>query len=265
MSEADSNNNNQKPKRAGFLVHSIFYLGLMIILLSAVNAIVIPLNDGLFSVDGFECPNPVAERVYIFCRIIVVYAALLNIILLLLKLVISSIMFLFKLPRSRGFAYLVLGLIFTIIGAMFDEVNYQTQIRNNPINACKSNMIHVRDLIDLYKKKHQQQLPSFENWHYALDMEAESMRNHFRCEGSNTPEELRDYALNSNLKGLQLDKVPGDVVLLFETNKPDKTPLGTEESITAKNHKGKGIIIMFADFHLEYVRAKDFDKLRWKP
>ena len=72
------------------------------------------------------------------------------------------------------------------------------------------------------------------------------------------------YALNSNLTGMRLADIPNDVVLIFETE-PVKHPSGGADSITSQHHYGKGAVVLFADLHIEFIKTKDFNDLRWEP
>ena len=77
------------------------------------------------------------------------------------------------------------------------------------------------------------------------------------------------YAFNQNLRDICLSEIPGDVVLFFETEipsgrEPAKNPVGGCESI-AKHHYDRGAVVMFADLRIEFVKAEDFNNLRWQP
>ncbi len=67
------------------------------------------------------------------------------------------------------------------------------------------------------------------------------------------------YAMNPNCK----PNSPPDMVLLFET-KGGWNQFGGPEILTTENHKPKGCNILFNDRRVEFVRAKDLGKLKWK-
>ena len=101
------------------------------------------------------------------------------------------------------------------------------------------------------------------------------------------------YAMNVNVAGGNLSQLPPDTVVLFETDyagkdSQQKIPLkereendslnsddlvregawnqvGDQSILTASHHLGYGCNILFADGHVDFVKKKDFDKLRWKP
>lgn len=86
----------------------------------------------------------------------------------------------------------------------------------------------------------------------------------FRCPGMKKEKGrgLTPYVLNQYAVGLDRD-MPGNMVLVFE-GPPGWNQVGGPELLSADNHRGKGANILFADGHVEFVKKKDFAKLRWQ-
>ncbi len=123
----------------------------------------------------------------------------------------------------------------------------------------------------------------------------------FVCKNSDAVEGESSYAINVNAAGENLSGLPGDMVLLFETDfgkdpngrqaflkerawypalygsesssggqikvhKDRWNQVGGPEILTAdRNHYevGKGCYVAFIDTHVEYVKKKDLSQLKW--
>ena len=115
-----------------------------------------------------------------------------------------------------------------------------------------------------YSEEHNSQLPSSSNWCDTLFEKSEFYSNFLRNPPVETNEPLSNYAFNANLSGLKLAKLPKNTVLLFETPLA-KNPAGGPELMSTNNHPEKGCFVLFTDMHIAFVRAEDFNNLRWKP
>lgn len=126
---------------------------------------------------------------------------------------------------------------------------------------------NLRDLgyrLNKYGEERDGQLPPTKNWCDAL-IEFDSYSSHEMRKGwVKNDEGLCEFAFNANLSELKLAELPKDVVLLFETPLA-KNPTGGLELMSMDNHPVKGCFVLFADMHIEFVRAEDFNDLRWKP
>ena len=118
----------------------------------------------------------------------------------------------------------------------------------------------------------------------------------FICVSSDTIEPGESsYAINKNLTGKRLSEISGDVVLLFDTDhgvdpngrnetlenrawyktmsyrnpeakvyKDRWNQSGGVEILTTEHHKDKGCNVVFVNLQIEFVKAKDIGKLKWK-
>jgi hypothetical protein len=125
---------------------------------------------------------------------------------------------------------------------------------------------HISYRLEEYASRNQGTLPNAENWSEELLGKDGSplFKDCLKCPCAHAPEGPCSYALNKNVTGMTLSELPSNVVILFET-KSAKNPVGSKELIIADNHKGKGGMVLFADRHIAFVRAEDFNNLRWKP
>ena len=105
------------------------------------------------------------------------------------------------------------------------------------------------------------QNPTPEKWCDLLTEYCEVDPETFRCKGAH--EGPCNYAMNKNAGELGTSTLP-DIVLLFETH-PGWNQVGGPEILTTKNHQGDGCNIAFLDGHVEFVKVKDLNRLRWTP
>lgn len=163
---------------------------------------------------------------------------------------------------------------------------------------CGMNMGLLGRNLESYAKDHEGRLPALSNWCDELVTEAHTHLNHLCCKMSGAVDGESSYAMNKSAAGMKLSDLPGDVVLLFETNLGrtesgrDKSvrergfyqnsewiePEGNEtvyrnrwnqsggrEILTTEHHNNVGCNILFAGGHRKFVPAADIDQLRWWP
>jgi len=126
---------------------------------------------------------------------------------------------------------------------------------------------NLRDLgysLKKYGEEYSGQLPHKINWCDELIAFDSNSSDEMRKGRVKNDEGLSEFAFNSNLSELKLAELPKDVVLLFETPLA-KNPAGGPELMSTDNHSAKGRFVLFGDTHVEFVRAEDFNNLRWKP
>ena len=118
--------------------------------------------------------------------------------------------------------------------------------------------------IDDYAKKHDDRLPTNSKWCDILsDSGGDIDLEIFTCPAM--PNAKCSYAFNNNLDGLKLSDIPGDVVLLFETNGGWNIS-GGRELLSMNNHERRTCTILFADGTVEAVFKLDkLFNLRWQP
>jgi hypothetical protein len=115
-----------------------------------------------------------------------------------------------------------------------------------------------------FARKHNDQLPGADNWCDALLGVEPSPTYIFRIDNNLKDANMSNFAINANISGLKLAELPKNTVLLFETPLA-KNPAGGPELMSTNNHPAKGCFVLFADMHIAFVRAEDFNNLRWKP
>ena len=89
------------------------------------------------------------------------------------------------------------------------------------------------------------------------------------CPAKYNTGEKCSYAMNPDCE----TNSPGDVVLLFESKKPDWNQYGGAELINPESHyrrnwfwgyRYSGSCVLFNDGQRKFVSAKDFKNLKWK-
>ena len=128
--------------------------------------------------------------------------------------------------------------------------------------------IHLRSIghtLEKYANGHNGQLPASDNWSVELLRFNSSLTSDdFMIDRTPKDANMSDFAINSNVSNLKLSNLQKDFVLLFETPLA-KNPSGGPELMSTNNHPIKGCFVLFADMHIAFVRAEDFNNLRWKP
>ncbi|MHC4478235.1 MAG: hypothetical protein ACYTEL_21565 [Planctomycetota bacterium] len=165
-----------------------------------------------------------------------------------------------------------------------------------PHIACGTNMSGIVKAMMVYTGDDEQnQLPPGDKWcDYLVGYDWTSPKQ-FVCKSSDAVEGESSYAINKYLAGKSLN-VPGDLVLLFETDfgtdpngrsepaanrifyemlgdtAPNKmvykyrwNQTGGPELLTVRHNNGKGCNVAFVDCHVEFVKAADLPKLKFKP
>ena len=113
----------------------------------------------------------------------------------------------------------------------------------------------------IYANENDGKYPTSSQWCDLLMENAEVLPQQFICRGAD--EGPCNYALNENIAELGTFTQP-DIVLLFETH-PGWNQVGGPEILTTDNHQGDGCNVVFIDSHVEFVKARDIPKLKWKP
>ena len=188
--------------------------------------------------------------------------------ILLIMLFVSLIWIPFSTGKIKSLILTTIGIVIFICSANIHSFgrtgfesneNYSEEFRYWGHNEQGLKLIDVLTrVIPKYCQKHDGRLPRLDNWSRDfINTDPDSIRGLL-------PRELERFAFNENLAELQLDQIPGDVILLFEAERGENR-VGNESAITAYHHYEKGSIVMFADLRVEFVKSEDFDKLRWKP
>jgi hypothetical protein len=129
----------------------------------------------------------------------------------------------------------------------------------------------IRVTLPAYTKDHEGKLPAADKWYKSLiDYTETSTDSNIKSSIRTTKNLQRRFAFNIGVSEMPLLEIDHNTVLIFETNyifeiNHAKELVGGPESITAEHQYGKGSVILFADMHIAFIRAEDFNNLRWKP
>lgn len=163
---------------------------------------------------------------------------------------------------------------------------------------CGMKMEWLRRDLESYAKDHDGRLPASMNWCDELVTEGHTHLGNLCCKMSEAVDGESSYAMNKSAAGMKLSDLPGDVVLLFETNlgrsesgrsasisergfyqnsewidsgrnwtvyRDRWNQSGGREILTTGHHNNVGCNILFADGRCKFVPAADIDQLRWRP
>ena len=199
----------------------------------------------------------------------------------------------FKRRLAIGASMLVIGAMLFVYGLTTRKVEYYPSAYINRMgNAFKH-----------YAQANNGKLPDPENWCDCLISDDYVRPNDFHFDGGDVLFGENAFALNENVAGKVLSEIPGDTVLLFETDlghkegsrkanitcrsfikEYKKHPLygdadylatltisekrwnqcGGEEILTTRYNDGEGCDVLFADGRAEFVPNAELASLKWQ-
>jgi len=151
-----------------------------------------------------------------------------------------------------------LPIVALLMGIMMPALARSRQVAFRMV--CGNNLKNLGIAMSIYKDDYGQ-YPTTEKWCDLLVERQDVNPTIFSCRGA--AEGPCNYAMNENLAELGTS-TPPDMVLLFETH-PGWNQAGGPEILSTDNHQGDGCNVLFVDMHVEFVRTRDLERLRWKP
>jgi hypothetical protein len=166
--------------------------------------------------------------------------------------------------KIRGLNALLICLSFIMsFCAFFLPFTTHARMVNSTAKIYPFHLYNIGHTLESYTKGHNGQLPKSDSWcDIVLSFVPSFPRYYFAIHRKD--EDMSVFAMNSNVSELKLSELPKNTVLLFET-KLAKNPAGGLELMSTNNHPIKGCFVLFADKHIAFVRAEDFNSLRWNP
>ena len=166
--------------------------------------------------------------------------------------------------KGNGFAIagialpvVLLPFIALLMGIMMPALARVRQIAFRTV--CGANMRQIGILMTMYAEENNQ-YPATDRWCDLLLEHTEGSEKQFLCKGAS--EGRCNYAMNKNIEQFSSGDVPPDMVLLFETH-PGWNQSGGPEILTTENHQDDGCNILFADGHVQFVKTRDLNDLKW--
>ena len=197
-----NNDQNQKPKISKLAIASIILLAipfLLVVLLLILWAML----------ENLEFPNWL-EVILLVVPLGCVFMAFILGITSLILIKKSNV------PLS-GSGRAVIAIVLSIIIIIFVSPIF-TPYRAPSRLVCASNVKGLGTSILVYAHDYDDRLPTLKNWCDLLIVCADVDPRAFRCPESDARESESTYALNKNVVGMKLSEIPGDVVLMFETD-----------------------------------------------
>lgn len=201
--------------------------------------------------------------------------------------------------KKKGFTLAELLVVIGILVLLFAMWIVLRSVKKNTFGLiCAANLRNLGEAMQQYANDYGDQYPTPDKWCDSLIGYTGVKKKHFFCksteDGSYSTREPIDeanfapeavfhyeyndvegqhlyvysvkwchYAINPNAK----PSSPGDMVLLFET-RHGWNQFGGPEILSHENHlelEGhKGCNILFNNGHVEFVKPKQFEKLKWK-
>lgn len=264
--EADESNSNvpQKP-RVRMIARWSLYFAMAGLIFSIVTSLAFYIN-GDFIPGEVKGPSPAAGFIARISFDIGFYVRAIALGLGFISLIVTP----FRKPRLKNLVTTLVGLGIAIVACNIFGTAIN-RARSLPARFCGMHMERIGEALKKYSEEHDGRLPAAANWCGALLDNSKYIYNSdiprlscFYCRGARTPKGQSSYALNESAASMRLAELPGDVILVFETM-PCENPVGGRELITADNHDGKGSIALFGDFQVAFIKAEDFNDLRWEP
>lgn len=128
---------------------------------------------------------------------------------------------------------------------------------------CMNNEKQLALAIRIYTNDNSDHFPPAATWCDAIQSKVPA--NVFRCPAANSASRC-DYAYNSALGGMSVDKVNPQTVELFESDAGWDANGGPELMVTPARHlRGRICVVAFADGSVQELRQSQLGGLRWNP
>jgi prepilin-type processing-associated H-X9-DG protein len=160
--------------------------------------------------------------------------------------------------RSIRDALLSIAVLFLLcINLVLPEFTPRTG--NSRAIICRSQLKMLCVAVEIHKNDYDGHISNPGKWCDLLHQECDVETERFRC-----PKDLFgpcSYAINENIPA-DANALPGDLVLLFESD-PGWNQTGGVDDVVTDRHGKPGANIAFADGHVEFVKPEDIPALRW--
>jgi len=250
--------NNKSKKDLTIFSRVAVICGMVVLALSLAGSYALELNWNLLPEESRGPYNNIA-RFGEWFTVLGFYGGLVG----LLVAIVASVVGIFRKPRGINIVASCLGLLMAYLSLSTALGTFQ-RIRQAPIRLYTYNLRTLAGILEKYAAQNEGLLPQDANWcEILVEFDSNSMQAMINKPVRNKAG-ISEIAFNANLTGVKLAELPGDVVLLFETNVA-RNPVGGQELINAGNHPAKGCFVLLGNMHIEFVKQEDFDKLRWKP
>jgi prepilin-type processing-associated H-X9-DG protein len=129
--------------------------------------------------------------------------------------------------------------------------------------VCNTNVKGLATAMIVYQNDYDDKFPTPNNWCDLLIQEADVSPKSFQCpldcEGAYS------YAVNKGLYTIETDKLPAQMVMLFESNLGKNAAGGLGNVVLRHDEHGQsGCNIAFADGHVEFVTEDRIPDLLWE-
>lgn len=147
--------------------------------------------------------------------------------------------------------------IFLLLAILIPVVSRPHTITDRMV--CGTNMASLGKSMLIYAGDFNEKYPTSSQWCDLLIDNADVPERLFICKG--TCDGPCNYAMNKNIEESG-PASPADMVVLFESV-PGWNQVGGRELLTTENHSDEGCNVLFNDLHVEFVKKKDVNDLRW--
>jgi len=124
---------------------------------------------------------------------------------------------------------------------------------------CGTNLKELGTALTEYAGSNEDKLPDGNNWCSLLEDKAAVDPKRFSCPLSDA--DGCSYAMNISAAGRELNSLPDDMVLVFDSYSGCDQAGGAE--LLNTEYHGSGCFILFCGGHVEFVKIENFERLVW--
>lgn len=178
-----------------------------------------------------------------------------------------------KKSKSIWISLIIFLTVIVIIILLTPAINIWGTYPERSRFSCESKLKTLYNAFIEYSKIHEGVLPDGNSWcddilNYLKGSDENKMQMYVCISDRLSDAKTCSYSMNQNLSNKLLAQVPGDVILLYESNDGWNSSGGSEK-ITFANHdhllEQKKCGVLFANGKVLHVYEKDLNNLRWKP
>jgi len=163
--------------------------------------------------------------------------------------------------RLKGKGMAITGIVLTVIIMVVLSIIVMLRIKIMfQQMICVNSLEGLGCAMGVYAFNYDDKFPPSDQWCDLLIAEVDVSPKSFQC--GSAAEGTFSYGLNKNLKGLSMDEVGPNVVMLFEIE-GGRNVAGGPELLYTKRHSGEGCYILLTDGYAKFVKTADLPSLKW--
>jgi hypothetical protein len=248
-SSAISETEAAKRKTTHLSAKLAFYGGLACL----VSNISFAISDHFYQTSEGAIAGSITEILFLTCMLLV--------FLVIATAIVSFLVISVLHKTHKGYSLCLWGIIFAMLGLSLFMPAWGAIGPIGRKSMCLHHLESLGKLLQQYDKDYGKS--TGESWDMSFSkFEGKGM---LRCTRLKREQhDGVDYALNINVSEKRIKELPGDVVLLFESQNGTGL-MGNRENMAKKNHGQPGCNILFGNGKARFVPEEELGNLRWNP